>query len=241
MNESIKKDLLQLLHNLQEQKINETILNIFSIKRSTHYNNNLMIVGRYITGAHPDCVFERTESITKSNTLIEMLAYHESAMNWVSDFEDPKRNLAPNEKPFSTRRLPFWRVARQVALQGKLTTDVCWSDQTAWTNLYKISKNGGHPSSTLRTYQFDVAKRILLQEIADAKPKNILFLTGWDNWAKPFIEDHLQDCTYINKNNVILTGTLHLDLETCTVVVADNPYKTDEKAMAETIIASIKK
>jgi len=239
MNNIIKTEFKKLLQELQNQKINENILNIFSIKRSTKFNQRLMTVGRYITGAHPDCVFKFEDSAKNSEHLISMLEYHECAMNWVSDLEDSRRKLAEGERPFSTRRLPYWRVVRQVVLKGKLTTDSCWSDQTAWTNLYKLSKNGGNPSAELLAYQFESAKKILLQEIIDAKPQNILFLTGWNNWAKPFIEDYLIDIKHINNNHICLTGTLTIGTFECNVIVAEKPYKVNESQMSDTILELI--
>lgn len=239
MNNSIKSEFTKLLQELQNQKLNETILNIFSIKRSTKFNQKIMTVGRYITGAHPDCVFKIEDCAKNSDSLISMLEYHEVAMNWVSDLEDSRRKLADGERPFSTRRLPYWRVVRQVVQKGKLTTDTCWSDQTAWTNLYKLSKNGGNPSAKLLAYQFESSKKILLQEIVDAKPQNILFLTGWENWAKPFIEDCLIDIKHINNNHICLTGTFKIGTFECNVIVAEKPYKFNESKMADTILESI--
>jgi hypothetical protein len=240
MNSIIKTEFKKLLLNLPNQRIKEDNLNIFSCKRSAQFNHNLMTVGRYITGAHPDCVFAFRDTEYKTDSLIKSLELHEGAMNWVADFENPRRKVAANERRLNTRHIPFWRVTRQIAFSAQLTTDTCWSDQIAWTNLYKIAKNGRNPSEELLDFQSESAKVILLQEIADAKPKNIIFLTGWNDGAKAFIENNLSNKRDINKNNVCFAATLTINDFSCNIIVAEQVQGTKETELANTITQYIK-
>jgi hypothetical protein len=239
MNSTIKKEFKKLFAELPNQHFKNEKLNVFSVKRSAQFNNNLMVVGPYIIGAHNDCKFESRHISQIGDHLITMLEKHEGAMNWVADMEDPRRKVAPNERRFSTRRIPFWRVSRQVAINSKQTTDICWSDQIAWTNLYKISKEEKNPNQELLDFQFKSAITILHQEIKDAKPKLILFLTGWEHWAQDFIGANIKDIKIINQNNVCLTGTLVIDDFSCKVIVAETANGKRESIMADEILKHI--
>ncbi len=47
----------------------------------------------------------------------------------------------------------------------------------------------GYPSARLCAAQREVSIALLRAEIDHWRPKRVLFLTDWENWAEPFLRD----------------------------------------------------
>ncbi len=64
-----------------------------------------------------------------------------------------------------------------------------WSSHLWFTNVYPVVPNDGdRPSAGLRRSQSRRASDLLQEEIRRARPRRVLFLTGWDYVAR-FLED----------------------------------------------------
>ena len=74
----------------------------------------------------------------------------------------------------------FGGLLKKIVIQNKISPNYeNWSNYIAWSNLYKISNwEEGNPSSSLCNFQFENMKTILIKDITDCDPLNILFLTG---------------------------------------------------------------
>lgn len=148
------------------------------------------------------------------------------------------------KRAYCTATSAFWRVIRAVTQKLAIANpdrdeNLTWPSFLYWTDLYKISPEaGGNPTTALIAAQQNACERMLKEEIAQAVPKRILFLTGWD-WARPFLAClGVQDAPP-RQGHVTFCGKLQLALEQeALVVVAPHPQAKPEGEIVEEIIGA---
>jgi hypothetical protein len=104
-------------------------------------------------------------------------------MRWVED-------LAGGPK-YNTNRSAFWRVIRAVTSKAYSSPDPSapgWTRVLCWSNLFKLSpEGGGNPSTKLGRLIAQTSARLLRQEVAEFAPDAVLVLAGLD-WFRPFAD-----------------------------------------------------
>jgi len=108
-------------------------------------------------------------------------------MSWVAE----KWNATED---YNTARSSFWRVIRWILTELEIVheDDPDWPSHVAFTNLYKVSPaDGGNPNTSLKNAQYPACREMLHREIAFARPKRLLFMTGitWTHCFLPAMDD----------------------------------------------------
>jgi len=231
MNKTTEKLFLELLSNLPNSSVIENGLTAFSLLKGRKFNKKLLVIGRAVNGWVIN--WEKSQSHKKASQIINELKNREK------QFLDWPYNNEGNTNGYNPNRSAFWRVVRKIVLQNKISPNYeNWSNYIAWTNLYKISNwEGGNPSSSLRNFQFNNVKTILLNDITDCNPLNVLFLTG-EGWALPFIEDIFKPISkklnYIHK-----VGNLNLKDKNFNCIIAPHPQGKKEDPIVNEILQNI--
>jgi hypothetical protein len=151
------------------------------------YNGDLMWVGRALNGwsegpspsevTDPHCASAFAEAIKSHSVQGDS---EPCILHWVID------RWGKNDGDYNSARSAFWRVAKRTLLDDDERDDI-WSSRLVWSNLYKIAPSlGGNPSGRLAAIEFPFCRDLLLSEIAEFRPKRIVFATG--EWAMPFID-----------------------------------------------------
>ena len=100
--------------------------------------------------------------------------------------------------------------------------------------MYKIApKDGGNPSPKLCRLQRESCKKILLNEIDQVQPKDILFITGMD-WFVDFAD--LFSIEQVNRTFVVAKGVYG----NSKIVVSNRPEGKPEKESVNEVISIIK-
>jgi len=74
-------------------------------------------------------------------------------------------------------------------LQIADTNQNSWPSHLAWSNLYKVSPaHGWNPWLNLKDIQQPECIELFKLEICTYRPTRLLFVTGFDEWARPFLE-----------------------------------------------------
>ena len=214
-----------------------------------NYNHDLMVVGRAPNG-WLDCEHEEAckgsdhaggytaKVLLESSrafeqfmtTIREDLEQREDQLRWVVD--------EWNGDCYQTYRSAFWRTAKKMLRRLGLgdDDDESWSSQLAWTNLYKIAPMcSGNPTTTMCNVQQAGCEAMLSAELKEFKPKRVLFMTGYKDWAKPFL-DKLQLQTRKSRGfeYVECSGQLPITkTRFCQVVVVPHPQGKPESELVE--------
>lgn len=104
-------------------------------------------------------------------------------MQWVEDQEG-------SIDRYNTKKSPFWRIIKKVSESFYPSN---WSSYIAWSDVAKVAPydvpkgKSANPSTKLYNAQIDVCKKIFAKEIEALKPKIVVFLTGYYNWAKDIL------------------------------------------------------
>lgn len=203
----------------------EDELSIFSYAKGNQYDNQVLCVGRSVNGWNCYNKFGLEDSKTEilKNVAVEDLY-------WV------KEKWGSKEK-YNTKKSAFWR------LNGYLS-NYFYGDQElnfnkiSWTNLYKISKSKkGNPSRKLQVIQFDLAKKILVEEVKILKPKYIFFNTSLF-WSKPFIsnDNNITFETFSHNKYVEAKGNFYGSI----FIVGQHPQGKPDEEQAHEILSYIK-
>jgi hypothetical protein len=86
---------------------------------------------------------------------------------------------------YKISRSQFWQDAKKI-FDG--IYDGNFANEIAYSNLYKIARQGANPTTKQCALQLDVCREILLAEITALKPKCIIFIAGY-GWAKCFLQE----------------------------------------------------
>lgn len=131
--------------------------------------------------------------------------------------------------------------------------DNTWAQEIVWSNLYKAAfTQGGNPDSKIMNATNEICRKIVLHEIAEFKPKRILFNTGENMFTYMFLSSDWE-----GKENLILQKSKddgnvryvgqyeYAPGETCKIVVCRRPdewkvrYKNNDIAKeAEEILSA---
>ena len=107
--------------------------------------------------------------------------------------------------------------------ERKNAFDSAWSQNVAWSNLYKVSySEGGNPDPAIMNAINKVSLKIILREIEILRPKKILFNTGENFFTYLALRNGnvFGVERNIESNNVIYTGRYK---NACDVVVCRRP------------------
>jgi hypothetical protein len=186
------------------------------------YSGELMVVGRAVNGwktcLHPPQKFA-DEAFARQ--------YAEGVLS-VSRSEEkdcPMKSMLDEWQGEKKRIPPFFAATREITKRLGIANDIKnndWASQLLWSQLYKLSPARGNPTGELayrqrcETYN---CVDLLKVEIKRCRPKRLLFLTGWKDWARNFI-DNLNERTggYIEA-----LGNLQSENHQTRVVVACRP------------------
>lgn len=171
--------LLDQLYN-QRNEYREEELAVFAPVKGTHYNNELMVVGRAVNSWNKAMDKNKKSDIAKLNKFVQN-ELSNANLNWVEEWW-----LGKPGKDYKTSSSAFWRVIKAMAtnINGD-QKDIF--NTIVWSNLYKVSNwDGGNPTSKLMNLQFDYCLEILKLELEIFKPKRVVFLTSYD-WANEFL------------------------------------------------------
>ena len=140
---------------------------------------------------------------------------------------------------YNTQRSAFWRVIRRVTqcLCSTGGNGEDWPSHLVWSNLYKVSPAaGGNPGNGLRKIQFPGCKELFQLELETYRPKRLLLLTGWDDWAERFLDqlapDDVAGMAYVERVGTIVLGQEHQ----IRVVVAYHPQGRPEETWSGEVL-----
>jgi hypothetical protein len=88
-------------------------------------------------------------------------------------------------------RSAFFRVAKKVGRKLDVVAEDAedWSSYLVWSNLFKVApRDGGNPGLLMQRAQEPWCYSLLKKELDTYKPKRVLFMTGYDQWAEPFLD-----------------------------------------------------
>ena len=201
----------------------------------------LMVVGRAPNGWDWDEGFLHADVADMDNAL----SYVDKSIAYMTSVEDPLGWIdeqAGASDGYNTNRSAFWRVSRGVleGLCGATPDGRRWSSRLVWSNLYKIAPaHGGNPSNSLADKQEGLATELLQQELADYRPKAILFLTGRD-WADAFLRT-LPGCRVTDGTEPTEgAGTISVDGETVPFVICPHPQGKSEEPLVTAAVAALR-
>ena len=215
------------------------------------YDGGLMVVGRAVNkwrGCIPfEAIASRDDSCDERGRFAKEVADggqdEVCPMQWVLECWARPRGTTRREDPpegYNTKRSAFWRVIKQVTDKVRIgASEEDWASHLVWSNLYKVApKKGGNPTRKQMKAQFGGCKELLWREIDDFAPSRLLFLTGWEDWAKPF----LQECGEValaEGTHVEATGRLRTrEGRSCATVVANHPQGKPEGKWVKEVLAA---
>jgi len=186
--------------------------------------SKIMLVGRAINGW--ENYWQHDMSVEQYAKRVLSNSIESNGLSWTRSSNNPSG--------YNINRSAFWRVTRGI-IQG-LGEDISsdWTEKLVWSNLYKIApKDGGNPSPKLCRLQRESCKKILLNEIDQVQPKDILFITGMD-WFVDFAD--LFSIEQVNRTFVVAKGVYG----NSKIVVSNRPEGKPEKESVNEVISIIK-
>lgn len=150
---------------------------------------DILLLGRAVNGweADPKHLFENLDlgAPGRRRTVAERAR---QASDWHSGLDWPMQPTAD----YNPNRSDFWMAAREIVCRHFGGAEDTWSEQVAWSNLYKVAPAvGGNPGVTLQRAQRDACRRLLRLEVEALQPRLIVFFTGWD-WAEDLVPEELE-------------------------------------------------
>ena len=187
--ELLEQNLAEFKKNYytNEQRYTDEYALMFPMVGKNYFDNpELLVFGRALNGWEKEGYFDFSsdnKNVIKG-TIGVSTNYNPCSMSFVNNNWD-----IPTQYGYLFRRSSFWQVICKTMMQKFGKTNEDWTYNLAWSNLYKICPPyEGNPSEYLAGCQFEVSKKIILKEIELLKPKNVLFITGW-NWVNEFFKD----------------------------------------------------
>ena len=100
-----------------------------------------------------------------------------------------------------------------------------WHSTIHWTNLYKVNPaQTGNPNRVLRLAQQQACIEMLSCEIAIKRPEAVVFLSGWEAWAKLFVEGMKTEDLLLRAGSILeAQGELVSDSHHIPFVVVPHP------------------
>jgi hypothetical protein len=145
--------------------------------------------------------------------------------DWI---KDPKYKMT---------RSAFWRVVKEVIMSfyNKSENDCYYP--IAWSEMCKIAPaEGKNPNARETDIQWNKCMELISLEIKMLKPKNVLFMTGWE-WAKYYFEKEHIKTTYKSRKpaGVEATG----DAFGANIIVAPHPERKKQDPIVKAIKESL--
>ena len=201
------------------------------------YDGGLMVVGRAVNKWRGCIPFEAIRLEGERQRFAEKVAGGgqggECPMQWVLQCWG---NTKKGE--YNTKRSAFWRVIKQVTDKVHIgASEEDWASHLVWSNLYKVApKKGGNPTAKQMKAQRGGCRKLLCLEIEDFAPSRLLFLTGWEDWAQPFLQE-CGDVAPAEGTHVEATGRLRTrEGRSCATVVASHPQGKPEGKWVEEVL-----
>lgn len=231
----LREKILRPIGNAASKLPKRELTGFMATKGMRYEKGGFMVVGRAVNGwsnSFNPSQLNASQEYDRVSTMIKESVYGVEdvcPMKWVT-------NQWQDNTCYNTRKSAFWRVTREIVLSLSLAENFkLWSSYLAWSNLYKIApEEGGNPSRRLRSVQLEGSRSLLYREIEDFQPSGLLFLTGWNRWAKDFLID--KNIREVSGKFVEASGKLSLGpgLKIC-VVVAVHPQAKKEDEWVEEV------
>ena len=145
-------------------------------------SEGILAVGRAVNGWRSGSfLIEDLRLPEKRHDVLDRASGYRGDLGWVAERE--------GDSGYNTRRSQFWMVLKEVvARRTGQPLSSSWSQQLAWTNLYKVAPSQkGNPTLGLRRVQREPGSELLRHEITTLKPRAVVFLTGL-GWARHFLD-----------------------------------------------------
>ena len=166
--------------------------------------------------------------------------------NWIESINGTLYSTHDREKDsrYCIDTKPFWYYAKEIwqKLPGSASDCYVWTENIAWSNLYKVSPLVcDNPNDESMRIQRLACIDILKKELAVYKPTHILFLTGYD-WFEPFscLFDYVTDLGVRNvmkgsqKNEIYVEGTA--DYHGAKAVIACRPEHRKKDGFVDAVL-----
>lgn len=234
--ESIRLLYLNLMDLLVKHNINSKHLVLFDSIHGIDYHSNsveLLVVGRANNGwdNYFNPAFEKDKTLEQVNTYRNLKLEHmEKRGDLLATVSNWKNKPG---KGYNFNRSQFWRVTKRVAKTITKTNSDAALNCVCYSNLYKVAFDGKNPSVKIKRSVYKNNLNILKDEIELYKPKRILFLTGYEGWAKDFI----QDLAIVGLEKPIPKIHFSGTLNGAEVIVVDHPQGKAETPIVEAILS----
>ena len=234
----LRERILHPIGNAASKLPKRELTGFMAAKGMRYEKGGFMVVGRAVNGwrnsFNPSQLNSSQEYDSVSTDIKEAVYARDICpMGWVtSQWQD--------NTCYNTRKSAFWRVTREIVLSLSLAENIeLWSSYLVWSNLYKIAPEKGNPGERLRNVQLEGCRSLLYREIGDLQPSGLLFLTGWNRWAKDFLID--KNIREVSGKFVEASGKLSPgpNLKIC-VVVAVHPQGKKEDEWVEEVAREFK-
>lgn len=217
--------------------------------KGKRYSRDLMIVGR-ATNRWLDEQHKKNGTAGSTSLQLQNGPQRESFLSVIKadcTTDDPMSWVVKERygEKYQSWRSAFWRVAEKVFVRLRETSSLNdeWPSHLVWSNLYKVApEQGGNPGMLMRRAQESWCLEMLEMEIKLFRPKNILFMTGYDSWANPF----LQRLGFVRTSQLDLPwggqkGQLRLTAGgECKVAVVPHPQGKPEAEIVEQVVRSFR-
>lgn len=231
----------------QADKLKAEPVSGFLAAKGQFYDGRLMVVGRATNGweteewkegilpselAQPGVVSRYADSVFRRSN-----SGDPCPLGWVSYL------WGKENEPYNTRRSAFWRVIRGVMIGLGLAFDnqEDWPSYLVWSNLYKVAPTkAGNPREILCRLQLDGCIQLLWLEVETYRPERVLFLTDYQWWARPLLEQigaRLHESP--NTRQVRAAGRLEVDpTHSARVVVSTHPMRKPHQQWVNEAVAA---
>lgn len=146
----------------------------FKVQVGDNYCKGPLFIGRATNGWTSFCpVQSNRDDFMQNNSLSYK---NKDFSNWVSNNGNDHYKIS---------RSQFWQDAKKIF---ERVCDGNFANEIAYSNLYKIARQGANPTTKQCALQLNVCREILLAEITALKPKCIIFIAGY-GWAKCFLQE----------------------------------------------------
>lgn len=207
----------------------DVLLTGFTALAGSSFNGKLMVIGRSVNGWERAWLPSKLTEEECEEIIATCMAV---SMRWVQECWGANTTYG-----YNTKRSAFWRVVRGVTTGLDVPVDTWW-DAIVWSNLYKVSFAAGwNPTGALMDFQQQKAEAILVAEIAQWEPQQLLFLTG-RNWAAPFIERVFGEVSYEHQAEGIFKVIGQRVARS--VVVAPHPMGKAESPIIDAILSALR-
>jgi hypothetical protein len=169
---------LQILKNEKNYEKEKYCLSFPMIGKNYNKGEGLFVVGRATNG------WDNCFSVGNMKNTDELIKQS-------IDSSLPSKNKCVFDEWFeeyNQYRSSFWRVTERITKEIFNNSNVEWTNNIAWSNLFKIApKSGGNPNKTEQAAQ-EKWQELIFMEIDTLQPKYVLLITDWELWAEKLME-----------------------------------------------------